>query len=124
MIRILFAAFFAVFSPSALSAELTAYTSEGSVLVFQTIDGETYPEKVDIHTTKGTLCAESAIVFEDIYLWMKMGNHEHGTSPVEVERTSVRCVNLSNLDFLMPGSWQLRVMSDKGNAVFLFEVVR
>lgn len=55
-----------------------------------------------------------AVAFESnelyVYLWMKMGGHEHGSAPVELrptERTGEFLV--SNVYFVMKGQWQVRV---------------
>lgn len=114
---------FASISTFVEAAVLNVETSSGTNLQFETIDGEAFPTQIDMNTTKAKLCAAETISYDDIYLWMKMGNHEHGTSPIDVNRTSARCVELSNLDFLMPGWWELRIFTSKGNAVLRLEVV-
>ncbi|MFV8257882.1 serine protease spb1 [Bdellovibrio bacteriovorus] len=42
-------------------------------------------------------------------LWMNMGHHGHGTSPVKIEKQEVGTFLISEAYFVMPGKWLIRV---------------
>lgn len=42
-------------------------------------------------------------------LWMNMGHHGHGTSPVTIEKQEVGIFLISEAHFVMPGKWLIRV---------------
>lgn len=42
-------------------------------------------------------------------LWMNMGHHGHGTSPVTIEKQEVGTFLISEAYFVMPGKWLIRV---------------
>ncbi|MGE5085302.1 MAG: FixH family protein [Bacillota bacterium] len=45
-------------------------------------------------------------------LWMQMGHHGHGSSPVEIAEVGPNQFTISNAWFVMPGQWNVRVDFD------------
>ena len=62
-----------------------------------------------------TLCGGQAATVTDVKLWMpEMG---HGSGPVSLAMGSDGCSTISDIDFLMAGTWQVKVRfsdSDQG----------
>lgn len=55
-------------------------------------------------------------------LWMNMGHHGHGSSPVKVVKQSTGIYFVSEAYFVMPGRWTIRVFSNNEQAEFPVDV--
>ena len=95
------------------SFQLIPYSNKGKQLKSFTVDVE-----------QAVLCPQEPVTFEDVHLWMQMGEHGHGTSPVRVVETDGLCVIVKQMNFLMAGKWQLRFKTEKGRQVISFNVSR
>lgn len=45
-------------------------------------------------------------------LWMQMGHHGHGSSPVEIADLGQNQFSITNAWFIMPGQWNVRIDFD------------
>ncbi len=45
-------------------------------------------------------------------LWMQMGHHGHGSSPVEISDLGQNQFSITNAWFVMPGQWNVRIDFD------------
>lgn len=50
-----------------------------------------------------------------IDLWMQMGNHGHGSSPLKVNMISPGVFDITKAFFVMRGEWQIRVTFESQN---------
>jgi hypothetical protein len=48
-------------------------------------------------------------------LWMKMGTHEHGSSPLQITPTGPLEFDITKAYFVMVGAWQIRVTYKHGS---------
>lgn len=65
-------------------------------------------------TTKGEgrfllMLQGAEATLEKIDLWMQMGNHGHGSSPLKVTPTAPGEYDITKAFFVMKGAWQIRV---------------
>ena len=49
------------------------------------------------------------VVLKKIDLWMQMGNHGHGSSPLNINKLSPSEYDVTKVYFVMKGVWQIRV---------------
>lgn len=47
-------------------------------------------------------------------LWMQMGNHGHGSSPLKVTPIAIGEFDVTKAYFVMKGKWQIRVTYEQG----------
>jgi hypothetical protein len=52
---------------------------------------------------------QSEINLVKIDLWMQMGNHGHGSSPLKVLPLATNQFDVTNAYFVMRGTWQIRI---------------
>jgi hypothetical protein len=88
-------------------------------LVWETVPSENTTGAFIFKTLRasedGTYIAEDIEGTVSVVLWMpSMG---HGSSPVNVERTDVGTYRATNVFFVMPGSWEIRVQLSAGNKI-------
>lgn len=55
-------------------------------------------------------------------LWMNMGHHGHGSSPVKVVKQSTGVYFVSEAYFVMPGRWTVRFFTNNEQAEFPVQV--
>lgn len=81
--------------------------------------------QVSMQTTSALLCSDSSAVLKKAVLWMPhMG---HGSSPTRVTpyQQKAGCFVVDEIEFLMPGLWEVRAQfSDGDAATFSFQVLR
>ncbi|MGE9744101.1 serine protease spb1 [Bdellovibrio bacteriovorus] len=65
--------------------------------------------KVYDHTSTASAPALVDPAQMKVDLWMNMGHHGHGTSPVKIEKQEVGTFLISEAYFVMPGKWLIRV---------------
>lgn len=72
-------------------------------------------------TTTATFCSAQGLRPRVAKLWMpSMG---HGSAPTRISARDERCFLISDIDFLMPGDWQVKVETTTGERfVFSFDV--
>ena len=70
--------------------------------------------------TKAVICSENQTDFEEISLWMT--EHGHGSSDVEISKLDSQCVQVSGINFLMAGLWEIRMATTSGKATFKVNV--
>jgi hypothetical protein len=49
-----------------------------------------------------------------VVLWMNMGSHGHGSSPVHIESPSFANYHVTKAYFVMAGKWEIRLTLDAG----------
>ena len=59
-----------------------------------------------------TLQTPEAVQNFKLDLWMQMGHHGHGSSPVEISDLGHNQFAISNAWFVMPGQWLVRIDFD------------
>jgi hypothetical protein len=74
-----------------------------------------------IETTDAVICSHSTQKLKSVELWMpSMG---HGSSPTQVELLEKNCFAVSELDFFMPGKWEVRAdFETEGTIAFEVQV--
>lgn len=72
-------------------------------------------------TEEATLCSEPRAALAEAKLWMPdMG---HGSSPTSLTRGDEGCTKVADINFLMPGAWQIKVrFADGDHGVFDVQV--
>jgi hypothetical protein len=72
-------------------------------------------------TISGLFCDTRKSILSKAELWMP--DMDHGSSPTFLNRTSEGCTQISDMDFFMPGLWEIRMETlDKETFVFTFDV--
>jgi hypothetical protein len=91
-----------VFSANALAATYTAVSSGGDTLSLEFQD-----DVVTTSSTEATFCNARRLLVVSADLWMpSMG---HGSSPVSLYPQANGCTVIRNMNFMMPGDWQVRI---------------
>ena len=83
-----------------------------------------FADEVSTKSVQAKLCSETESKLVLAKLWMKMeGGHEHGSTPTEIEALENQCSEISKINFVMAGKWQIHVkFEDEDKAVFNFNV--
>lgn len=92
------------------AAEFQVTSTNGRELTFAT-------DTVDVtrSTQSGVLCAAVSTTFTQFRLWMP--DHGHGSTATKiVARDDGLCADVHNINFVMSGRWQLKVMMSDGDA--------
>lgn len=55
------------------------------------------------------------VELKKVDLWMQMGNHGHGSSPLKVSQTAPQVFDVTEAYFVMRGMWQIRVKFSQNN---------
>ena len=103
------------FSSFASAASWTVKSETGRVMSFD-VNGV-----LEEATETAVVCGVEPVSFKQVKLWMPA--HNHGSSPTSLTAISDRCARVDELNFVMPGSWELRVLTTDGDkAVFVVDV--
>lgn len=106
---------FLAFSSLASATSWTVKSESGRVMSLE-VNGI-----LDQTTQTAIVCAAEPVSFKQVKLWMPA--HNHGSSPTSLTAISDRCARVNELNFVMPGSWELRVLTTEGDkAVFVVEL--
>jgi len=113
MKRLLVLAFGALLSASSFAMDdYTTQTKAGRTLTFK-FHGT---NAVNMKTHAVTVCvSDTSVSVSKLRLWMKMPNHEHGSSPTVVHSAKNGCSLVQELNFTMPGIWQIHVQLSDGD---------
>lgn len=99
------------FSGTSQAASISTTSVGGTVMTFQ-VEGD-----FTQNSAFGILCANQNATFIQAKLWMPM--HGHGSSPTKIVTTNEKCARVDDLNFLMAGTWEIRVATSTGDtAVF------
>ncbi len=78
---------------------------------------------ISTSTTEAELCVRPSVGVRNVVLWMPGCGKGHGSSPTKIMDAKNSCVKVTDINFVMPGSWELRVsLSDGDQAVFTVDV--
>lgn len=102
-------------STTSFAQDFTAQTTKGRTLTFKfhTVGSDT----VNMDTNAVTVCvSDSSVSVSKLGLWMKMPNHEHGSSPTTVHPAKNGCSLVQELNFTMSGKWQIHVRLSDGDS--------
>lgn len=72
--------------------------------------------KLSVKTSKG-----EALVLKKVDLWMQMGQHGHGSSPLKVTQVAPGEYDVTRAFFPMAGEWQIRAFI--GDEILILSVV-
>lgn len=75
-------------------------------------------------TESAILCSNTETDFTGVHLWMQMGDHGHGTSPVTTIQLDGYCIQINDIDFVMAGMWQIRFTTKTGKNAISIRVHR
>jgi hypothetical protein len=90
------------FAQGLLAATFTAVSRGGDTLTLEFQD-----DVVTTASTEATFCNTRRMMVVSADLWMpSMG---HGSSPVALYPQANGCTVIRNINFMMPGDWQVRV---------------
>jgi|GEM_PF-2859983 hypothetical protein len=99
-----------------LSLSLNSFAFEGGVCSQQTTLCANISSEVDFTTTsegrfllKLKATEGGDIQLNKVDLWMQMGHHGHGSSPLKVTLVSPLEYDITKAYFVMKGLWQVRV---------------
>jgi hypothetical protein len=93
------------------AAEYTTVSKDGKNLTF-TISNES----ISRSTTQGTLCSDLDATFKKFKLWMTV--HNHGSTSTKLSATSSKCATVEKINFVMSGTWDIKIeMEDEDSAV-------
>ena len=105
----------------AFAGTLTATSQQGRILTL------TFPtDSVTETTATATFCltdtSAAAVALKSAKLWMP--EHGHGSSPTTLTPMTSHCTEISNINFVMTGQWEIRIkLADADSASFIFEVL-
>lgn len=72
--------------------------------------GETEVPAPSLLVHKASVCGQQALEFRSATLWMP--EHGHGSAPTRLvadAQSQGRCVWIEDVEFVMPGNWEIRV---------------
>lgn len=99
---------------------LTATSLQGRILTL------TFPtDRITSHTAIATFClsdsSAASVALTSAKLWMPQ--HGHGSSPTALTPTTSHCTEISRINFVMTGDWDIRIkLADSDSAAFVVEV--
>jgi hypothetical protein len=71
-----------------------------------------HSDKITEESKIAVFCSSSQSPLNSVELWMpSMG---HGSSPVKLSPTKNSCVEISEMEFFMPGDWEVRTSLQNG----------
>ncbi|WP_408096565.1 FixH family protein [Peredibacter sp. HCB2-198] len=99
-----------------LMASLGAFAESGSVCSNATSVCASYESEADFTSKqegrfalKLTSHSDEELTLVKVDLWMQMGNHGHGSSPLKVVAVAPNEYDVTKAFFVMKGQWQIRV---------------
>lgn len=99
-----------------LTISLNSFAYEGGVCSQQTALCANISSEVDFTTTsegrfllKLKATEDQTLQLNKVDLWMQMGHHGHGSSPLKVTQLSHLEYDITKAYFVMKGLWQIRV---------------
>ena len=96
---------------------LSSTSQQGRTLALTFLD-----TPITTDATKAEFCADEGLTLSEAKLWMpEMG---HGSSSTRLKAsTTPSCMEISRINFVMAGAWEIRVkMTDGDSATFLVDV--
>lgn len=80
-------------------------------------------DKITTETAMAAVCTNGSASLSSAKLFMV--KHGHGSSPTSLESLSDGCVQVNDIEFTMPGEWEIRLrFTDKDTATFTVNVAR
>jgi len=64
---------------------------------------------VTLDTAEAVLCSQPAGTLEKAELWMSMGDEGHGSGPTTLAPQGGGCWAIGDIEFLMHGTWQIKM---------------
>ena len=105
----------------AFAETFTASSQQGRILTLR------FPtDDITSSTTTATFCLSdvngTAMALTSAKLWMP--EHGHGSSPTSLTPMTSHCTEISNINFVMIGQWEIRIkLADFDTASFVFDVI-
>ena len=70
---------------------------------------------VTTDTAEAVFCSLPAGPLEKAELWMSMGDEGHGSGPTTLTPQGENCWAIGDIEFLMPGTWQIKLRFADGD---------
>ena len=107
-------AYFTFNAAQVFAGTITA-TSQQGLAVTMTFETDT----ITSDTTTAVFCladaSRPAVAVQSAKLWMP--EHGHGSSPTTLVASGTHCTNISGINFVMNGKWEIRIKLAGGDAV-------